>query len=302
MLACARIPFKVYEVFCSIDCLNISEFPNNFIFTDFSVFIEPAYSTHYLKLYLTTATSEEPVPLLILQLPWPVLVKGIEKTTSDSDESIQIIAKKCVDDAWPGDYGGRSKWDINYLRPWKEIGKYRCLVNHIKAQFDCSYVHWMRRFLKRTIPLTPLNEVREIIRAVFYKHKFGNFQLMAIHGPGNPDVPIFFIRLHPPVRFSPHGSPLLLVSVIDYPRLEDLISQGKVDREEFQSDYHRLVTEHVSKEVCVITASTDEEVDLLRYVLRVNSTRMRRSAWQSKNLPRGDDNFMDYNFHHTPLC
>ena len=112
---------------------------------------------------------------------------------------------------------------------------------------------------------------------------------MAVHGPTNPNVPIFFFRIHPPVRFSPHGSPLLLVSVIDYPRLEDLISQGKADREQFQSDYHRLVTERVSKEVCVIRASTDEELNFLRYYLRVNSTRMRRSAWQSKNLPRGED-------------
>ena len=62
-----------------------------------------------------------------------------------------------------------------------------------------------------------------------------------------------------------------------------------MDREEFQSDYYRLVTERVSKEVCVIRASTNGEVNLLRYYLRVNSTRMRRSAWQSKNLPRGED-------------
>jgi hypothetical protein len=137
-------------------------------------------------------------------------------------------------------------------------------------------------------PIVAFDQVREIIRAVFYCHHFNQFQLMAVHGSRNPDVPILLFRIHPPVRFSPHGSPLLLVSVIDYPRLEDLISQGKVDREHFQSDYHRLVTERVSKEVCTIRAST-EEVNLLRYVLRVNSTRMRRSDWQSKNLPRDEN-------------
>ena len=146
----------------------------------------------------------------------------------------------------------------------------------------------MKHCLRSSIPTTLLDKVREIIRAVFYSHFNNKFQLMAVHGRTNPDVPVFFFRLHPPVRFSPHGSPLLLVSVIDYPRLEDLISQGKVDREEFQSDYHRLVTEGVSKEACVIRASTDEEVNLLPYYLRVNSTKIRRSAWQSKNLPRGD--------------
>ena len=248
------------------------------------------HSTHQLDLKLISDNSKEleSQQLLTVQLPWPVLVKGIEKTTN-SDKSIEIIAKKCVDDAWPGDHGGRSKWDINYLRPWKELSSNGLLKDHIEAQFGCQDLQFMKLCFKLPNPSTPLDEVRDIIRAVFYRHHNNSFQLMAVHGPTNPDVAIFFFRLHPPVRFSPHGSPLLLVSVIDYPRLEDLISQGKVDREQFQSDYHRLVTERVSKEVCVIRASTDEEVNLLRYYLRVNSTKMRRSAWQSKNLPRGED-------------
>ena len=134
----------------------------------------------------------------------------------------------------------------------------------------------------------PIDELRDIIRAIFYGHYNNSFQLMAVHGVDNPDDPVFFIRIHPPVRFSPHGCPLL-VSVIDYPRLEELIEQGKVDREAFLSDFHRLVTERVSKEVCIIRASTNEELNLLRYVFRVNSTKMRRSVWQSRNLPRGED-------------
>ena len=207
-----------------------------------------------------------------------------------AENTIEIIAKKCVDDAWPGDHGGRSKWDINYLPPWKELATNGNLRDHIEAQFFCMDLCMMERCVTRFSPHhTPLDEVRDTIRAVFYSHYNNKFQLVAFHGRRNPDVPIFFFRIHPPVRFSPHGSPLLLVSVIDYQRLEDLISQGKVDRDQFQSDYHRLVTERVSKEVCIIRASYDEEVNLLRYVLRVNSTKMRRSAWQSKNLPRGED-------------
>ena len=147
----------------------------------------------------------------------------------------------------------------------------------------------MKSCLKDPKPLPALDEVREIIRAIFYGHHNNSFQLMTVHGPENPDDPVFFIRIHPPVRFSPHGSPLLLVSVIDYPRLEELIGQGKVDREAFQADFHRLVTEGVSKEVCIIRASSNEEINLFRYVLRVNSTKMRRSVWQSRNLPRGED-------------
>ena len=202
----------------------------------------------------------------------------------------EIIVKKSVDDAFPGDYGGRSKWDINYLKPWKQLARNEHLRDHIEAQFECCPFLLSKRCLKGTKSnTTPLNEVREIIRAIFYGHYNNSFQLMAVHGVNNPDDPVFFIRIHPPVRFSPHGSPLLLVSVIDYPRLEELIGEGKVDREAFQSDFHRLVTEGVSKEVCIIKASTNEELNLFRYVLRVNSTKMKRSAWQSMKLPRGND-------------
>ena len=245
------------------------------------------HSTHKFDVKLKKEENKQ----FPVQLPWPVLVKGIVKTFNADDKSIQVIMKKCVDDTWPGDHGGRSKWDLNYLRPWRELISNGSLREHIEAQFGCYQLCLMKRCMNSPSLMTwpPLDEVRAIIRAVFYSHFNNKFQLMAIHSPTNPNVPVFFFRLHPPVRFSPHGSPLLLVSVIDYPRLEDLISQGKVDREQFQSDYHRLVTERVSKEVCVITASTEEEVNLLRSMLRVNSTRMRRSAWQSKNLPRVED-------------
>jgi len=36
--------------------------------------------------------------------------------------------------------------------------------------------------------------------------------------------------------------------------------------------------------VNAIRANLTEEVDLLRYVLRLNSTKMRRGAWQSKSI------------------
>ena len=90
-------------------------------------------------------------------------------------------------------------------------------------------------------------------------------------------------------RFTPSGSPLLLLSVIDYQLIDQLIKEGNFDRETHEANYHRIITEGVSREVCVIRTSSTEEVDYLRFVLRWNSTRMRRTAWQSKNLPRGDD-------------
>ena len=260
-------------------------------FLDFLITTDGAYSTHQLDFNLLVGHPQNSVSRFTLQFLWPILAKGIVSSLN-SDKSIKIIAKKCVDDPWPGKFGGRSKWDINILKPWNDIEVHGFLHDHMEAQFECENLFYMKRFTKLITTLSPLDEVREIIQAIFYSVHNNSFQLFAIYGPGRNQAedPTFFFRIHPTtVRLSPHGSPLLLVSVIDYPRLEELIVQGKIDREAFQSEYHRLVTERVSKEVCIIQASTLEELSLLRYVLRVNSTKMRRSAWQSKNLPRGND-------------
>ena len=259
-----------------------------YIFIDFTISAHRPHSTHQLELKIHNGRLGTEASLLTLEFPWPVLIQGI-KTSLATDKSIHVVLKKCVDDAFPGDYGGRSKWDINRFLPWKELATNGRLKDHMEAQFQCNQLILMKSCLKDPKPLPALDDVREIIRAIFYGHHNNSFQLMTVHGPENPDDPVFFIRIHPPVRFSPHGSPLLLVSVIDYPRLEELIGQGKVDREAFQADFHRLVTEGVSKEVCIIRTSTNEEINLFRYVLRVNSTKMRRSVWQSRNLPRGED-------------
>ena len=100
-------------------------------------------------------------------------------------------------------------------------------------------------------------------------------------------MPVFHLRVHQPVRFTPQGSPLLLVTVINHTIARRLIADGLLGAEENNFEFHRLITERVSREVCTIRAST-EELELFNYVLRVNSTKMRRGAWQSKNLPRGE--------------
>ena len=129
--------------------------------------------------------------------------------------------------------------------------------------------------------LTLLDEVREIMWAVFYSYYFNKIQLVGIHGPGDE----LFFRINPPVRISLHGSPLL-VSVIDARR----IREGKVNRGQLDQDYERLVRDGVHRETRYIYAHSDEEVHLLRYLLNVNSTKMRRSvaveepsSWQSKD-------------------
>ena len=131
--------------------------------------------------------------------------------------------------------------------------------------------------------------MREIIRAIFFGHCNNSIFLFSIVDELNSDKPIFDLRVNLPIRFTPRGSPFLLLSVIDYQLIDQLVKEGNFDPETHEANYHRIITEGATREVCVIRTSSAEEVDYLRYVLRWNSSRMRRTAWQSKNLPRGDD-------------
>ena len=199
---------------------------------------------------------------------------------------IRLVLTKSLNDPWPREFGGRSKWDLNLLKPWKNLDGHGSLNQHLEAQFDC---HLLQSILNSSSK-SPLNEVREILQIIFCRHHYDSMYLFAIYGQNNLDKdPVFHLRIIPPVRFSPQGSPLLIVAALDYQLVQLLKTQGKLEPERMQSDFHRIFTEGVSREHCIIHASSAKVTDLLRFLLRVNSTKMRRSAWQSKNLPRGED-------------
>ena len=239
------------------------------------------FSSHQITLTLGSA---EP---LTIRLPWPFLVDKIFSSLRKSKKKkrIQLWLKKSVKDAFPGDFGGRSKWDVDlFTKPWRDVATNGDLKKHLEAQFSCDNLH-------SNLPsnsFTSLTNVRRIVQHIFLSHCDHPFSfLFAIHDR-DATAPTFHLRVQPPIRFTPQGSPLLVVSVIDYQFANQLIDHGKLDRETLQSDFHRLITQGVSREMCVIRTSSSEETDLFRYSLRLNSTKMRRCAWQSKNLPRGE--------------
>ena len=253
--------------------------------TDFKITTDrehPSISAHAITL---TTTNAEP---LTFTVPWPFLVDGIESLVKKMKKNkiIHLILKKSLSDPWPEEFVGRSKWDVDLLKRWKNVNSNGNVLMHMEAQFNCRKLALEKQFYKNPSP-SLLDEVREIVRAIFYGHHCNSFTLFAIYD--HHEELMFHLRIQPPVRFTPQGSPLLVVSVIDHQIAKKLISQGKLDPETNQFEFHRLITERVSKEVCVIRASSTDEVNLFRYVFRLNSTRMRRGAWQSKNLPRGEN-------------
>ena len=107
----------------------------------------------------------------------------------------------------------------------------------------------------------------------------------------NADI---FIRTHPPLRSSTLGAPMLLVSVVDHRSAEKLVELKSIQQHQAHEDFKRIMLVSSGKEVVHIATYTEEESTLLRYVLRLNSTKMQPSAWQVKNLPRYESWFPSF--------
>lgn len=58
-----------------------------------------------------------------VQVPWPVLAKGIELSLVKGKKrnSVHLVMMKSLADPWPIEFGGRSKWDPDRLKHWKDL-------------------------------------------------------------------------------------------------------------------------------------------------------------------------------------
>ena len=203
---------------------------------------------------------------------------------------IHFVVKKSLNEPFPSEFGGRSKWDPDRLKPWKDLKGHGSLDMHMEAQFGDCFSFNMEKILLIVSPeKSTLDHVREIVRTIFHNFYYNSIYLFVVHTfcqQHQVYEPVFHLRLHQPVRVSPQGTPFLLASVIDTKLAQEFERKGKYDSATHQSDYYRIFTQGV--EFRFIFTSSDEENNLFRYYLRANSTKMRRTAWQSKNLPRGE--------------
>lgn len=263
-------------------------FPSFSTFLELSVIGEkqhPSASAHKLTLKLA---DETPV---VIQLPWPFLTKDIEIPTPEEKENklfFNVSLWKSVNDPWPEDYSQRSKWVVDELVPWKELVTNGDFKKHLEAQFSCQYLYDEKHSTTEQSSEMELETVREAVRSIFYGYCDESYHIFAVHCQDNPEKSIFHFRVHQPMRFSPDGSPMLMVSAVDHELEEELKTGGKLDEEQSRADFHRIITEGVSRNICKITLPSTVENNLLRYSLRLNSTKIRPTGWQSKNLPRGE--------------
>ena len=82
-------------------------------------------------------------------------------------------------------------------------------------------------------------------------------------------TPEFYARVHPPLRVSPLGSPILSVSVADTRLSEKLIARHIESSQVSKTDFSRIF----GKRPCPTPIFTTNGISLLRYLFRLNSKR-----------------------------
>ena len=241
--------------------------------------IWPCESTHHITFSIDGV---EPV---IITLPFPVLLPSSTTLKSIAlprpGGIVEVVLEKTLHDLWPDDViSDRLRWNAEKLVLWTDV---ETLKLHLRYQFCQDYFE--KKLYKVTDELVVL--VREIIFFVFNEVALNGHERFQLKVQGSTDSPDWFIRAHPPVRTSPGGTPILLLSALDHHLQERLQSEGKLDIDRSKKSFHRIFGHVPAEEKVVLPIVSAEVAQLLRYVLRLNSTKIRPSSWQNENLPQG---------------
>jgi len=219
--------------------------------------------------------------------------------TNKNPNPFKLILKKSLNAPWDNDFNSGSKLDIERLKPWNESGREQqnSLALHVNLQFPLEEIQHFNSSPNHLAPTSALNEVRHIIRSIIIQNVQGGATLFAIednrlHGSYKPD---FYLRAHPPLRISPFGAPILLVSVVDHRLAQKLLDMKSVKLSQTHDDFKRIISNaSATGRFNYVYTYTDKGSALLLYMLRLNSTKMKPSTWQSKNLPRYESWFASF--------
>ncbi len=201
------------------------------------------------------------------------------------------MLKKADSEPWPCEFqeGDHSKWVADELVPWTESKIkptednpcFNSLETHINSQFNlCLLAN------PSLIEKSPLNVVRDVVKVLF---DFSSpcFRIQYKDSPWEKAE--WHIRVHRPVLISPLGTPMLMVSALDNRLVEKLMGEGKWDPCKFRKDFSKIFPDYSADTAMTCDFETEEEMRLLRFVLRLNSTRIVPTMLQKKCVTMDED-------------
>jgi hypothetical protein len=223
---------------------------------------------------------------LSLSFPYPILVDDIRATLHRKGRYVDLVLKKALWEPWPCEYRPADNLQsfLHQLKPWKEEKSsnrnLNSLENHIRSQFNFNHLENISMMGK-----SPLDFVRHILQFLFLDPSRPRY--VTIKRMNSPPVLDWFFLVHRPVSTTPTGSPVLLLSAFDFRLLEKLAVDGKWSEKKNAENFKRVNPSNENVET--ISIQTTEELQLLRFVLRLNSSKIKPSTWQKKNLTLGED-------------
>lgn len=208
----------------------------------------------------------------------PFLVDDIDATLHPAEKSIRLVLKKALCEPWPFHFLAMPKWNVEHLTPLKANGQRQ--LNALNTQFICQVSTPMESTTRPSI--TPLQDVRRLIANLFFLDTEVNIIVFAVK---NPSKPLWGFHIHPPLLTTPSGCPMLLLSALDYDLADKLIGKGKLEENQFQEHVQNFFRQKMNAVRFQIFG--EKTADLLRYLLRLNSTKITPTPGQTGNLPLG---------------
>ncbi|XP_046633289.1 uncharacterized protein LOC124312836 isoform X2 [Daphnia pulicaria] len=231
----------------------------------------PCESCHDVTVSLTQPSEIKP---LSLTFPFPILANNVQATLHPNSRHVDLLLKKSLLEPWPCEFHNKkSKWIIGDLVPWKNKplnSEERCknVEHHLSSQFlseEVSVAHF------RDSKCSALDKLRlNLMILVTSDAEFASYGR-------NDDC--YLLKLHRPLLTSPTGTPILLITALNVPK-EKETDQRKI----FAKVFPLGTPNNIQKKM---DAESEEEFQLFRFLLRLNSTRIVPSKWQKKNIPLG---------------
>ena len=154
---------------------------------------------------------------LTITLPYPIIPDTTKATLRQRERTVELIVDKSVNDIWPEDViPNQFRWNPYKLEPWMDM---KTIYSHLNSQ----YPFYTRASRDTWHEARVLNEIRAIITNIFHiattKEKFF-FQLRSKRPESGQMHVEFFLLVHLPIRISPRGAPIVLLSILDQEQVQ----------------------------------------------------------------------------------
>ena len=208
---------------------------------------------------------------LTVTLSHAILPSSLKTISHPEDGVVEITADKAFPDRSPSDFRAKDlRWNVETFDEWKDEAALHGFLDMENASEE-----------------EVLTQIRGIIRQMFIAVAQNGQLLFQVCVKGSTKGPDWYIRAHPPVRISPEGEPILVLSILDQHLAEGVAKEGKLDNSQAAKNF--LAAFDTSADVTSILLDTIESGPLFRYMLRLGCTKMQPTPWQNENLPEIGD-------------